>query len=126
MTADKVGSYWDHSSTQESPVRVKLTLRMKRSPMLDEVLSEGREGDSEPQDGSQQKQQAEYEVLRVEGVEKVEHKNESLEKGTVKKKKNKNKRKIIRPLSPSESPTKMKKLKLVFGSETVSTVNYSG
>ena len=39
-----------------------------------------------------------------------------------KAKKGKSKR---RSDSPSISPTKMKKLKLVLGSETVSTVNYS-
>ena len=116
--------------TQESPVRVKLLLRMKRSPVLDEVLSDwkGEKGSSDAPTGSQHS--AEYEVLRVEGVESE---NEihvdpeiSFSKEVIKKiKKSKYKRKCDFPVSPVDSPTKIKKLKLVLGSETVSTVNYS-
>jgi len=126
---------WDSLSppstpTQDSPVRVKLLLRMERSPVLDEVLSDwkGGKGSSEMPSGTQQS--AEYEVLRVEGVESE---NEihvdpeiSFSKEVIKKiKKSKTKRKCDSPVSPMDSPTKIKKLKLVLGSETVSTVNYS-
>lgn len=124
---------WDSLSppstpTQDSPVRVKLLLRMERSPVLDEVLSDwkGEKGSSELPSGPQQS--AEYEVLRVEGVESE---NEihvdpeiSFSKEVIKKIK-KSKRKCDFPVSPVDSPTKIKKLKLVMGSETVSTVNYS-
>lgn len=124
---------WDSLSppstpTQDSPVRVKLLLRMKRSPVLDEVLSDWKaeKGSSELPSGPQQS--AEYEVLRVEGVESE---NEihvdpeiSFSKEVIKKIK-KSKRKCDFPVSPVDSPTKIKKLKLVLGSETVSTVNYS-
>jgi len=103
---------------------------MKRSPVLDEVLSDWK-GDKNAADnacGSQQS--AEYEVLRVEGVESE---NEihvdpeiSFSKDVIKKiKKSKYKRRCDSPVSPVDSPTKIKKLKLVLGSETVSTVNYS-
>jgi len=135
ISPSKVGPVWDSVSppstpTQDSPVRVKLLLRMERSPVLDEVLSDwkGGRGPSEMPSGAQQS--AEYEVLRVEGVESE---NEihvdpeiSFSKEVIKKiKKSKTKRKCDSPVSPVDSPTKIKKLKLVLGSETVSTVNYS-
>lgn len=109
----------------ESPVRVKLLLRMKRSPVLDEVFSDW-DGENSGSSGST----AEYEVLRVEGIESE---NEihvdpeiSFNKDVLKKvKRSKNKRKCDSPLSVTDSPTKIKKLKLILGSETVSTVNYS-
>merc|ERR1712142_1243996 len=131
----KCRSGWESLSppstpTRDSPVRVKLLLRMERSPVLDEVLSDwnGEKGSSEAPTGSQHS--AEYEVLRVEGVESE---NEihvdpeiSFSKEVIKKiKKSKYKRKCDFPVSPVDSPTKIKKLKLVLGSETVSTVNYS-
>ena len=101
---------------------------MKRSPVLDEVLSDWKSGSSEAPNGAHQS--AEYEVLRVEGVESE---NEihvdpeiSFSKEIMKKiKKSKYKRKCDFPSSTVDSPTKIKKLKLVLGSETVSTVNYS-
>merc|ERR1719228_3157174 len=50
----------------DSPVRVKLLLRMERSPVLDEVFSDwSGEGDTSITSGNT----AEYEVLRVEGIE---------------------------------------------------------
>jgi len=131
----KCRSGWESLSppstpTRDSPVRVKLLLRVERSPVLDEVLSDWK-GDKNAADyacGSQQS--AEYEVLRVEGVESE---NEihvdpeiSFSKDVIKKiKKSKYKRRCDSPVSPVDSPTKIKKLKLVLGSETVSTVNYS-
>jgi histone-lysine N-methyltransferase SUV420H len=111
----------------DSPVRVKLLLRMERSPVLDEVFSDwSGEGDTSITSGNT----AEYEVLRVEGIESE---NEihvdpeiSFNKDILKKvKRSKNKRKCDSPPSLTDSPTKMKKLKLILGSETVSTVNYS-
>ena len=66
----------------------------------------------------------EYEVLRVEGGEEGPAGLEDTPQipSFRKAKKGKAKR---RSDSPSSSPTKIKKLKLVLGSETVSTVNYS-
>ena len=61
----------------------------------------------------------EYEVLTVDGGDE-DQKNADL--NFRKAKKGKSKR---RSDSPSISPTKIKKLKLVLGSETMSTVNYS-
>jgi len=115
---------WSMPAKHSSPVRVKLLLRMKRSPVLDEVFSDwSGDGDATMATGNT----AEYEVLRVEGIESE---NEiqvdpeiSFNKNILKKvKRAKNKRKCD---SPTDSPTKMKKLKLILGSETVSTVNYS-
>jgi len=134
ISPSKQRSVWEASSpkisSQESPVRVKLLLRMERSPVLDEVLSDWKGIKSNSNDTSSSQHSAEYEVLRVEGVESE---NEihvdpeiSFSKDVLKKiKKSKYKRKCDFPVSPVESPTKMKKLKLVLGSETVSTVNYS-
>jgi len=100
----------------QSPVRVKLLFRKKRSPILDDVLSEGRASSGPP---IVRPHSTEYEVLTVDGGEH-QHKNEDT---TFRKaKKGKSKR---RSDSPSISPTKIKKLKLVLGSETMSTVNYS-
>ena len=62
-------------------------------------------------------QSTEYEVLRVEGCEDNQPSTPCL------RKKGKSKRRSD-SMSSSESPTKMKKLKLVLGSETMS-VNYS-
>jgi len=69
----------------------------------------------------------EYEVLRVEGVETEEEilvdSEISFNKSSLKKiKRVKNKRKCVN--DPSSSPSKIKKLKLILGSETMSTVNY--
>ena len=60
----------------------------------------------------------EYEVMRVEGSEETSP-DSNLRKAR------KAKRRSESPLRVSDSPTKMKKLKLVLGSETMSTVNYS-
>ena len=60
----------------------------------------------------------EYEVMRVEGSEET-----YLEQNS--RKARKAKRRSESPVRVSDSPAKMKKLKLVLGSETMSTVNYS-
>ena len=62
----------------------------------------------------------EYEVLRVEGCE------ETPETPQIRKtKKGKGKRSHVSESPSIISPTKIKKLKLCLGSETMSTVNYS-
>jgi len=100
----------------QSPVRVKLLFRKERSPILDDVLSEGLASSDPP---IVRPHSTEYEVMTVDGGDD-ERKNGDI---TFRKaKKGKSKR---RSDSPSISPTKMKKLKLVMGSETMSTVNYS-
>lgn len=102
-------------------MRVKLLFRKKRSPILDDVLSEGRASSDPP---IVRPHSTEYEVLRVEGGEEGPAGLEDTPQipSFRKAKKGKAKR---RSDSPSSSPTKIKKLKLVLGSETVSTVNYS-
>jgi len=99
----------------ESPVRLKLLLRKERSPILDDVLSEGRATEDPP---VVRPPSLEYEVMRVEGSEET-----YLEQNS--RKARKAKRRSESPVRVSDSPAKMKKLKLVLGSETMSTVNYS-
>merc|ERR1712004_727317 len=101
------------SADADGQVRVKLLLRMKRSPVLDEVLSGWRA--EAPKNASD----PEYEVLRVEGVDA----EISFNKSSLKKIKRARAKRRPGPEPPS-SPSKVKKLRLILGSETVSTVNY--
>lgn len=85
--------------------RLKLTLRMKRSPILDEVIESGNslsEDSFEP----------EYEVLRVEGVESFTHR-----KRRHKSKERKRERRLKHIESLAERPP-TKRLKLIFGNES--------
>lgn len=100
-------SYESFQKTPEKSGRLKLTLRMKRSPMLDEVIESGNslsEDSFEP----------EYEVLRVEGVDSTVNSH--------KKKRHKSKdRKRERRLKQSKllpNPPAMKRLRLILGNET--------
>lgn len=96
--------------TPEKCGRLKLTLRMKRSPVLDEVIESGTslsEDCFEP----------EYEVLRVEGVD-----NDPYTPYSHRKKRHKSKdRKRDRRLKQSEEDLpqpQMKRLRLIFGNES--------
>jgi len=87
--------------------RLKLTLRMKRSPVLEDIVESGTSGLSEDS------YEPEYEVLRVEGVERCKrrkkHKSRDRER----------RHKRSRELSPSlPPPPPMKRLRLIFGNET--------
>lgn len=85
--------------------RLKLTLRMKRSPVLDEVIESGNslsEDSFEP----------EYEVLRVEGVESFSHR-----KRRHKSKERKRERRLKHMESLADRPP-TKRLKLIFGNES--------
>lgn len=85
--------------------RLKLTLRMKRSPVLDEVIESGNslsEDSFEP----------EYEVLRVEGVESFNHR-----KRRHKSKERKRERRLKHIESLVDRPP-TKRLKLIFGNES--------
>ncbi|KAF5304555.1 hypothetical protein FQA39_LY09606 [Lamprigera yunnana] len=92
--------------TPEKCGGLKLTLRMKRSPVLDEVIESGNslsEDSFEP----------EYEVLRVEGVD--HHSSHSRRKKRHKSKEHKRERKLKHINYPNPP---MKRLKLIFGNES--------
>ena len=85
---------------------LKLTLRMKRSPMLDEVMESGNwsEDSFEPQ----------YEVLRVEGVDIDTHRKKKHKTKDREHRKKKNKINKYPPLLH----TPLKRLRLIVGNET--------
>lgn len=96
--------------TPEKCGGLKLTLRMKRSPILDEVIESGNslsEDSFEP----------EYEVLRVEGVDTRPYSSYSHHKKRHKSKDRKRERKMKQEMIPS-NPLPMKRLKLIFGNES--------
>ncbi|XP_066602835.1 histone-lysine N-methyltransferase KMT5B-like [Prorops nasuta] len=94
-----------YPTTPERPSgRLKLTLRVKRSPILDEIVESGAslsEDSFEP----------EYEVLRVEGVERSRHRKKH-------KTRNRERRNRKRELNLDPPPPPMKRLRLIFGNET--------
>lgn len=104
-------------TTPERPGgRLKLTLRMKRSPIIDDIVESGTslsEDSFEP----------EYEVLRVEGVDssKRRKKHKTRDRERRHKRRNLN---LDPPLPPPPSsssslpPPPMKRLRLIFGNET--------
>lgn len=94
--------------TPEKCGGLKLTLRMKRSPMLDEVIESGNslsEDSFEP----------EYEVLRVEGVDT--YSNYSHRKKRHKSKDRKRERRLKEEAAVA-NPLPMKRLRLIFGNES--------
>lgn len=93
-----------YPTTPERTGRLKLTLRMKRSPVLEDIVESGTSL-------SEDSYEPEYEVLRVEGVErsrrKKKHKTRDRERRHKKRELN---------LDPPSPP--MKRLRLIFGNET--------
>ncbi|XP_026668941.1 uncharacterized protein LOC108624513 isoform X2 [Ceratina calcarata] len=91
-------------TTPERTGRLKLTLRMKRSPVLEDAVESGTSL-------SEDSYEPEYEVLRVEGVEgsrrKKKHKTRDRER-----------RRKKRELNLDPPPPPMKRLRLIFGNET--------
>lgn len=85
--------------------RLKLTLRMKRSSVLEDTIESGTSGLSEDS------YEPEYEVLRVEGVERHRKKHKS------KDRERRHKRSREFDLDPPPPPP-MKRLRLIFGNET--------
>lgn len=94
--------------------RLKLTLRMKRSPVLDEVIESGNSL-------SDDNFKPEYEVLRVEGVDNLGSTN-SHRKKRHKAKDRKRERRMRRNNVEEEEPIilhpPMKRLRLIFGNES--------
>ena len=103
-----------YPATPERPGgRLKLTLRMKRSPVLDDVIESGTSlsedcGNDVP----------EYEVLRVEGVdEDVLETVKPRKKHKTRDRERRHKRREL-ALGPPAVPLAMKRLRLIFGNET--------
>lgn len=95
--------------TPEKSGRLKLTLRMKRSPVLDEVIESGTSLSDECL-------QPEYEILRVEGVDSTAYTPFSHRK---KRHKSKDRKRERRSKHTEELPhIPMKRLRLIFGNES--------
>ncbi|XP_043501775.1 uncharacterized protein LOC122523891 [Polistes fuscatus] len=84
--------------------RLKLTLRMKRSPVLDDIVESGTSL-------SEDSYEPEYEVLRVEGVERSKRRKKH-------KTRDRERRHKKRELNLDPPPPPMKRLRLIFGNET--------
>lgn len=113
-----------NETTPEKPSgRLKLTLRMKRSPMFDDVIEWRRNMNEEcfePQ----------YEVLRVEGIDEEESREERREESSPSRKKKKHKtkdrdkrrrreiRESARCNGSEETTVPLKRLRLILGNET--------
>jgi histone-lysine N-methyltransferase SUV420H len=112
-------AYVPHVEKTPEKVRtVKLTLRMKRSPVLDEVIESG---NSLSEDSAA----PEYEILRVEGVDRIEDEEDGectpfshtrKKRHKVKDKKEKKERKSKQTEEVTRVP--MKRLRLIFGNES--------
>lgn len=99
--------------TPEKPAGLKLTLRMKRSPMLDEIIESGNSL-------SEDSYEPEYEVLRVEGTEEIltekicsHRKKRHKSKDHRREKRLKHSNNIVSHPHPP-----MKRLRLIFGNES--------
>lgn len=99
-----------NEKTPEKCGSLKLTLRMKRSPVLDEVIESGNSL-------SEDSYEPEYEVLRVEGVDNHPYSNHGHHKKRHKSKDRKRDRKL-KPEDIIPKPPPMKRLRLIFGNES--------
>lgn len=99
------------TTPEKTSGRLKLTLRMKRSPVVDDNMESGTSL-------SEDSYEPEYEVVEVEGVENTRRRKKH-------KTRNRERRHKRRGLDFNPPPPPVKRLRLLLGNESISTIDLS-